>query len=255
MARPVALVTGASRGIGKQLCFDLAAAGHDVVCVARSSRERPTKLPGTVDATAEGVRERGARAMAVGLDVRDEAAIASLVERVHREWGRCDLLVNNAAVAPPLPALEDSTRRWRLAVDVNLNGPFYLTYHLAPRMAKDGGGRIVNVSSAAAVFPQFGRASYTATKSALEAMTRALAHDLAGRVAVNGLRIDLPVWSEGFAETLGGGGHGFEEAVIVSDAILWLARQPLAQTGEIFTLTGLRERGVVRPPTTAGREN
>ena len=61
MSRPVALVTGASRGIGKRLCFDLAAAGHDVVCVARSSRDHPSKLPGTVDATAEGVRERGGR--------------------------------------------------------------------------------------------------------------------------------------------------------------------------------------------------
>jgi len=249
MSKPVALVTGASRGIGKRLCFDLAAAGHDVVCVARSSRDHPSKLPGTVEETAEGARERGARALAVGLDVRDEAAIASLVERVYDEWGRCDLLVNNAAVAPPRPALEDSTKRWRLAVDVNVNGPFYFTYYLAPRMAKDGGGRIVNVSSAAAVFPEFGRASYTATKSALEAMTKALGHDLAERVAVNCLRIDIPIWSEGFAETIGGADFHFEDAVIVSDAILWLAREPLSRTAEVFTLTGLREQGIVRPPT------
>jgi 7-alpha-hydroxysteroid dehydrogenase len=252
MSKPVALVTGASRGIGKALCFDLADAGHDVVCVARSSRDHPSKLPGTVDATAEGVRERGGRALAVGLDVRDETAVASLVERVYDEWGRCDLLVNNAAVAPPRPALEDSTKRWRLAVDVNVNGPFYFTYYLAPRMAKAGAGRIVNVSSAAAVFPEFGRASYTATKSALEAMTRALGHDLAGRVAVNCLRIDLPVWSEGFAETIGGGDFRFEDAIIVCDAILWLARQPLSHTAEVVTLTGLREQGIVRPPTARG---
>jgi NAD(P)-dependent dehydrogenase (short-subunit alcohol dehydrogenase family) len=251
MSNPVALVTGASRGIGKQLCFDLAAAGHDVVCVARSSRDNPSKLPGTVDETAAGVRERGARALAVGLDVRDEAAIASLVERVYEEWGRCDLLVNNAAVAPPRPALEDSTKRWRLAVDVNVNGPFYFTYYLAPRMAKDFGGRIVNVSSVVAVMPQFGRASYTATKCALEGMTRALGHDLADRVAVNCLRIDIPVWSEGFAETLGGGELAFEDAVVISDAILWLAREPLSQTAEVFTVTGLRDQGVVRPPSPA----
>jgi NAD(P)-dependent dehydrogenase (short-subunit alcohol dehydrogenase family) len=181
--------------------------------------------------------------------VRDEAAIASLVERVYDEWGRCDLLVNNAAVAPPRPALEDSTKRWRLAVDVNVNAPFYFIYYLAPRMAKDGGARIVNISSAAAVFPEFGRASYTATKSALEAMTKALGHDLAERVAVNCLRIDIPIWSEGFAETIGGGDFAFEDAVIVSDAILWLVREPLSHTAEVFTLTGLREQGIVRPPT------
>ncbi len=195
MSNSVALVTGASRGIGKQLCFDLADAGYDVVCVARSSNENRSKLPGTVDETADAVRKRGVQAMPVGLDVRDEAAIASLVDRVYGEWGRCDLLVNNAAVAPPRPALEDSTKRWRLAVDVNVNGPFYLIYHLAPRMSGDGDGRIVNISSAAAVFPEFGRASYTATKSALEAMTRALGHDMKTRVAVNCIRIDIPVWS------------------------------------------------------------
>ncbi len=252
MPNPVALVTGASRGIGKQLCFDLADAGYDVVCVARSSHENRSKLPGTVDETADAVRKRGVQAMPVGLDVRDEAAIASLAERVYEEWGRCDLLVNNAAVAPPRPALEDSTKRWRLAVDVNLNGPFYLIYHLAPRMSGDGGGRIVNISSAAAVFPEFGRASYTATKSALEAMTRALGHDLKNRVAVNCLRIDIPIWSEGFADTLDGEDLAFEAAVICSDAILWLAREPLSRTAEVFTLTGLRKQGIVRPPTPAG---
>ena len=255
MSNPVALVTGASRGIGKQLCFDLADAGYDVVCVARSSSENRSKLPGTVDDTADAIRKqckRGVQVMPVGLDVRDEAAIVSLVDRLYEQWGRCDLLVNNAAVAPPLPALEDSTKRWRLAVDVNINGPFYLTYHLAPRMIADGGGRIINISSSAAVFPEFGRASYTATKSALEAMTRALGHDLKNRVAVNCLRIDFPIWSEGFAETLDGQDLVFESPVICSDAILWLAREPLSRTAEVFTLTGLREQGIVRPPTSAG---
>jgi NAD(P)-dependent dehydrogenase (short-subunit alcohol dehydrogenase family) len=250
MPHPVAVVTGASRGIGKQLCFDLAAAGYDVVCVARSTKQHPSKLPGTVEETAGGVLDLGRRAMPVGLDVRDEGAIAALVERIYQEWGRCDLLVNNAAVAPPRPALEDSTKRWRLAVDVNLNGPFYFTYYLGPRMASDDGGRVVNVSSVVAVMPEFGRASYTATKCALEGMTRALGLDLEKRVAVNGLRIDIPIWSEGFTETLGAEGRpAFEDAAIVSDAVLWLAEQPLAHTAEIHTLSELRERGIVRPPT------
>ena len=252
-AEPVALVTGASRGIGRRLALDLAAAGYDVVCVARTSRAAPGKLPGTVEETAEGVERAGRRAMAVGLDVQDEAGVAALAERIHGEWGRCDVLVNNAAIAPPRPALADSVRRWRLAVDVNLNGPFYLMYHLCRRMA--GGGRVVNVSSGAAVTPSFGRPSYTATKLALEGLTQALAHELAGRAAVNCIRIDMPIWTEGFDATLPDGFDTslFEDAVIMSDAVLWLVRQGLDYTGRILTLGELRERGIVRPQTTARR--
>lgn len=254
MSTPVALVTGASRGIGKRLSADLAAAGYDVVCAARSSRDAPARLPGTVEETAEAVERAGRRAMAVGLDVQDEAAVAALATRVYEQWGRCDVLVNNAAIAPPKPALADSVRRWRLAVDVNLNGPFYLMYHLCGRMAA-GGGRVINVSSGAAVTPSFGRPSYTATKLALEGLTQALAHELAGRVAVNCIRIDMPIWTEGFDATLPPDfdTSGFEDTVVMSDAVLWLLRQEVAYTGHVLTLGALRAGGVVRPPTRAAR--
>jgi NAD(P)-dependent dehydrogenase (short-subunit alcohol dehydrogenase family) len=248
--RKVAVVTGASRGIGKQLASDLAKEGYDVACLARSSREQPSKLPGTVDETADLVRKAGREAMAVALDVRDEDAIAAFTERLYADWGRCDLLINNAAVAPPRRALDDTTRRWRLAVDVNLNGPFYFLYHLGRRMREQDGGRAVNLSSLAALAPSFGRASYTATKLGLEGLTQALGHDLAGRVAVNCLRIDVPVYSEGFDETLGGQhSFEFEDPVIISDAILWLAKQPIEHTGKIHSVTELRAEGVVRPQT------
>jgi citronellol/citronellal dehydrogenase len=242
----VAVVTGASRGIGRRLAEDLAGRGFDVVCVARTSRAQPSKLPGTVEDAAEAVEKRGRRALAAALDVRDEQAVAALAERVYGEWGRCDLLVNNAAVAPPRPALEETTKRWRLAVDVNLNAPFWFMYHLCPRMQQ---GRVINVSSVAAVMPSFGRASYTTTKRALEALSESLAHDLRGRVAVNALRIDVPVYSEGFEATLPPDGLAYEDAVVVSDAVLWLIGQPISHTGRIESITGLRERGIVRPPT------
>jgi NAD(P)-dependent dehydrogenase (short-subunit alcohol dehydrogenase family) len=250
MSRPVAVVTGASRGIGKKLAVDLAGAGFDVVCVARTSAANPSKLPGTVEETADGVRSFGRRAMAVALDVRNEAAVMQLADRIFGDWGRCDLLINNAAVAPPRPALDDSTKRWRLAFDVNVNGPFYFMYYLCPRMAQAGGGRVINVSSSAAIFPEFGRASYTATKRALEGLSEALGHDLRGRVAVNCLRIDLPIWSEGFEFTLPADAKlDYEDPVIVTDAVLWLIEQPISHTGEIHTLTRLREKEIVRPLT------
>jgi NAD(P)-dependent dehydrogenase (short-subunit alcohol dehydrogenase family) len=163
--------------------------------------------------------------------------------------------VNNAAVAPPKPALADSVKRWRMAVDVNLNGPFYLMYHLCPRMAAAGGGRVINVSSGAAVTPSFGRPSYTATKLALEGLTESLAHELAGRVAVNCIRIDMPIWTEGFDATLPDDFDTsfFEDAAVMSDAVRWLLQQGLDYTGRILTLGALRAEGVVRGPTRAVR--
>ena len=251
--RPVAVVTGASRGIGKQLCLDLATAGYNVVAAARSSAEAPSKLPGTIDETAELVRAAGGQAMPATLDVRDEDAVAALANRVFAEWGRCDLLVNNAAVAVPGPTLEQPTRRWRMAVDVNLNGPFYLMYYFCPRMAEAGEGRVVNISSAASVAPGFGRISYTVTKRALEALTEGMAHELAGKVAVNCIRLELSVWSEGYTFTLPGRDFSdFEDPVVMSDATLWMARQPLTYTGHVITIGELRLQGAVRGVTRIG---
>jgi NAD(P)-dependent dehydrogenase (short-subunit alcohol dehydrogenase family) len=140
-------------------------------------------------------------------------------------------------------------------VDVNVNGPFYLIYHLAPRMIEAGEGRGVNISSGASQAPNFGRASYTTTKAALEAMTESLAHDLRGKVAVNCVRLELPVWTEGFAATLPKDSPlPFEDPVIMSDAVLWFARQPLEVTGRIATIGELREQGHVRPFTPAQRD-
>jgi NAD(P)-dependent dehydrogenase (short-subunit alcohol dehydrogenase family) len=117
-------------------------------------------------------------------------------------------------------------------------------------MREQDGGRAVNVSSLAALAPWFGRASYTATKLGLEGLSQALGHDLAGRVAVNCLRIDVPVWSEGFDATLAEGHEfRFEDPVIISDAVLWLTRQPLTHTAKIHSVTELRAEGIVRPQT------
>lgn len=251
MEAPVAVITGASRGIGKQLAVDFARAGYDVVCLARSTGEHPTKLPGTVDDTAALVREAGRRALALALNVQNEDEVAAVAERVYAELGRCDVLINNAAVAVPGPTLELPTKRWRLAVDVNLNGPLYMAWHFCPRMAKAGGGSVVNISSFAAVTPEFGRISYSASKAALEVLTQGLAHELRDqRIAVNCIRLELSVWSEGYAFTLPGQDTSdFEDPVIMSDAALWLAKQPHDYTGHVLTIGELRDLGAVRAPT------
>lgn len=249
-SQKVAVVTGASRGIGKRLSVDLAGNGYDVVCTARSSSSSPGKLPGTIDETASLVEAAGSRAMAVGLDVRDEDAVNALAERVFGEWGRCDLLINNAAVAPPGLSLQEPVKRWKLAVDVNVNGPFYFMHAFAPRMDQ---GRAINISSGASLAPQFNRASYTVTKRALEALTECHAWELRNKVAVNCIQLELQVWTEGYTATLGEGNYeGFEDPVIMSDAVLWLADQPIDYTGNVLTIAKMRDMGVVRPVTKVG---
>lgn len=252
MANKVALITGASRGIGKQLAIDFALAGYDIAAVARSTAESPTKLPGTVDETAELVREAGQRCVTIGADLQDADAIDRVVDATYSELGQVDVLINNAAVAPPGKALEGSRNRWRLAVDINVNAPFYLMHAICPRMAEAGGGAVINIGSGAAVSPEFGRVSYTTTKRALEAMTESLAHDLSGSgVSVNCLRLELSVYSEGYAFTLGEQVKQmeFEDPIIMSDACLWMVAQGPDWTGKIVTIADLRKYGAVRPRT------
>lgn len=255
MSRPVAVITGASRGIGKQLSIDLAREGYDIVAIARSTADSPTKLPGTVDETVALAREAGGpgcRALAVGLDVRDEDGVQALADRVKAEFGRCDLVVNNAAIAPPGATLGSPMRRWRLAIDINVNGPLYFMNSFVPLMTP-GDGRVINISSSAAVAPEFGRASYTTTKRALEALTECIGWEMRDKVAVNCIRLELSVWSEGYTATLPDMDFSdFEDPVIMSDATLWLARQPIAYTGRVLTIAQMRAMGAVRSVTRIG---
>ena len=252
MTRPVVVITGASRGIGKQMAVDFAANGYDVACLARSARGAETKLPGTVDETAEAVEQAGGRALPLSVDIRSEEQVERAAERVYQEFGRCDVVINNAAVAGPGRTLELPSKSWRLGVDVNINGPYYMMMAFCPRMLAAGEGRVINVSSMVSQMPEFGRINYTVTKRALEAMTDGFAYELRGKIAVNCIRLELMVWSEGFASTLGETSKaGFEHPAVMSDAALWIACQPLDYTGHIVTIGELRDIGVVRGPTPA----
>lgn len=258
MASPVVFITGASRGIGKQLAVDFAARGYDVVAAARSTSDSPTKLPGTVDETAALVEAQGQRCLAIGLDLQDEEQIHAAVAQAMVEFGRIDVLINNAAIAPPGKSMEAPTRRWKLAVEINVNAPFYLTHAVVPHMREAGGGRIINISSGASSSPEFGRVSYTTTKRALEAMTESLGHELKeDKIAVNCIKLELSVYSEGYEFTLPGVDTAdFEDPVIMSDAALWFADQPLDYTAKVYTIAEMRELDAVRGVTrVADRED
>ncbi len=248
----VALITGASRGIGKQLAVDFAQSGYDIAALARSTADTPTKLPGTVDETAQLVEAAGRECLPIGANLARVEDLDRAVAETYDRFGRIDVLINNAAIAPPGKALESDRRLWSLAVEVNVNAPFYLTHAVAPRMAAGDGGAIINIGSGAAISPEFGRASYTTTKRALEAMSESLASDLKGSgVSVNCLRLELSVWSEGYAFTLGERAKemDFEDPVIMSDACLWIAAQGPDWTGRIVTIADLRKYDAVRGRT------
>ena len=192
------------------------------------------------------------KAIAVGLDVRDEEGIQALAERVRNEFGRCDLVVNNAAIAPPGATLTAPLRRWRMAMDINVHGPMYFMYFFAPLLAESN-GRVINISSSASIAPEFGRASYTTTKRALEALTECMGFEMKAKVAVNCIRLELSVWSEGYTFTLPDMDFSdFEDPIIMSDATFWLLRQPLSYTGKVLTISDMRAMGAVRAVTRIG---
>ena len=207
----VVIVTGASRGIGRQMALGLARQGAKVVITARTEQEKEGKAPGTIYQTLEEVRALGGPALAVRCDVADEAGVAHLVEQTISEFGRIDALVNNAGVGIYKSFEQTSIWEWDRVVAVNLRGPFLTCRAVYPIMRQQGGGAIVNISSGAAesVFSQtinINRpaelsligVAYGASKAGLERLTTGLAAEW-GRdnIAVNALKPRRPVVTEG----------------------------------------------------------
>ena len=112
----VAFITGASRGIGKQLAQDFAIAGYDIAAVARSTADTPTKLPGTVNETAQLVEEAGQQCLPIGANLAKVEDLDNAVAATYDRFGQIDVLINNAAIAPPGKALESGRNLWSLAV-------------------------------------------------------------------------------------------------------------------------------------------
>lgn len=239
----VAIVTGASRGIGREVALALARGGVDVVCAARSTQDAPSKLPGTIEETARQVEAIGQRALAVACDVSDEAQVASMVERTLRELGRIDLVVNNAAVNSRAPLVETPAKLWDLVMRVNLRGTFLCSRAVLPHMIERGSGRIVNVSSGAAVMPalaaKLGVIPYAVSKAAVEALTEALAEEVRSHnIAVTCLRIETAVATEG-ARIVSDDAEmpsGWVEPQVAARALVWLARRDLDDSGRTVTI-------------------
>ncbi len=240
----VAVVTGASRGIGKAIAIDFAKAGADIVVSARTSEKAPSELPGTIEETARAVEAEGRRALALSVDVTKQEQIEGMSRRTIEEFGKCDILVNNAGISMPAPFHETSLKRWDLVMNVNLRGPVMCMQSFLPGMIERKRGSIINISSFLAEVRLPGMVSYSVSKMALEKLTEYSGEELkAHNIAVNALRIELMLASEGWMYRNPGMDFStWEKPEAASEATLWMARQDPSWTGNVITIAEVRER-------------
>ncbi len=173
----VILVTGGSRGLGYQMVKAFAEQGADLVIASR-------KLD-ACEAVAEEVRALGCRALAVACHVGKWAEVERLVEVVYAEFGRIDVLVNNAGMSPAVPSHEVTEELFDKVLGLNFKGPFRLAALVAQRMAAGEGGSIINISSTGGIRPAPQIVPYAGAKAALNAMSAGLAQEYGPKVRVN----------------------------------------------------------------------
>jgi NAD(P)-dependent dehydrogenase (short-subunit alcohol dehydrogenase family) len=239
----IAVVTGASRGIGKAIALAYGEAGATVVCTSRTTDATPSKLPGTNDETLRAIEAAGGHGLAVRCDVRLEDDVEHLRATVIDMFGRCDILVNNAGISFPGNTLDLPIKRWDLVMEVNLRGPYLTFKAFAPHMIEQGGGLILNVSSAAAIVVGAGRLSYSVSKAALDKLSVGLAAELDPfNVQCISLGLELPVLTEGFELVNPGADTStWEPPAIMGEAALWLAERAARYNGQVVTMKQLRE--------------
>ena len=277
----VVFVTGASRGIGEYIAYEFASLGADIALMAKSTTTSPHRVfEGTIESTAERVRTYGVEALAVQGDVSHEDDVRRAREATLDRFGRCDILVNNAAVSYVGPFLELSNKRWQILLAVNVLGPVMLSKEFLPQMLERGDGRIINISSGSgridqdtsamdtsggAAGEQFGEAAfgeagqglgdsllaYGTSKAALNRFTVGLAQEVRGKgVGVNALAVGAATPAYRF--TLPNADYSKNELPEApAQLTTWLAAQPPEFTGRLLDqselLPELRANGIVRP--------
>ncbi len=236
----VAIVTGASRGIGLAIARRFAAEGARVACLARTVEEGTHPLPGSLNTTIQEIRAAGGEAIAVGADVSEFEDCERAVHETRRVFGPVDVLVNNAALTYFIPVAEFPVKRWLTSVAVNVHGPFYLSKLCLQDMIPRGRGAIVNISSGAAIgpgrgpyrsVPPLGGTLYGLEKAALERFTQGLASEVYHQgISVTCVSPSQVVPTPGvlFHRLLERADHpDAEPPEVMADAVLLLATAPL----------------------------
>ena len=175
----VVLVTGGSRGLGYRMAMAFAQRGADVIVASRKLEN--------CEKVAEEVRALGRRALAVGMHAGRWADCDALTEQAYDQFGRVDVLVNNAGMSPACPSHDVTEALFDSVLNLNFKGPFRLASQIGQRMATGTGGAIINISSIASIRAAPGVVPYSGAKAALNAMTVSLAREYAPKVRVNAI--------------------------------------------------------------------
>lgn len=242
LAGKVAIVTGASRGVGAATAVLLAERGCKVACAARATDDAPLPIPGTIDETVRRITNGGGDAIAVATNLARDEEVERLVVTTLEHFGRVDVLINNAAITFP-GDLEMDLKRFDLVMQVDLRAALIAIRAVTPAMRAQGGGAIVNISSVAGLNYIPGLMAYGMAKAALEHLTVSAAHQLQPfGIAVNTFRIDIPVASEGFVFNMPDADHSdWEPSEVAAEGIIWMLEQPPSYTGHNAGMARLRE--------------
>ena len=235
----VALVTGASRGIGQATALELAKHGAKVVVnYARSSE--------AAEGTAEAISNAGGEAIAVKADVSQAEEVDNLIKTTLDKFGRIDVLVNNAGITEDTLLLRMKPEQWQVVIDLNLTGVFLCTKAVSKPMIKQRSGRIINIASVAGQMGNPGQANYSAAKAGVIGFTKTVAKELANRgVTVNAIApgfiatdMTEDLKSDKIIELIPLNRYGKPEEV--AGTIRFLAADPAASyiTGQVFNVDG-----------------
>ncbi|MFN2099927.1 SDR family NAD(P)-dependent oxidoreductase [Altererythrobacter sp. MF3-039] len=233
----IALVTGGSRGLGREMVLALAERGADCIIASRKIEACET--------VAEEVRALGRKAMAYGVHCGRWDEIDGLIGAAYAEFGRVDILINNAGMGPACPSHEVTEQLFDSVLNLNFKGPFRLASQVGKRMADGDGGSIINLSSTASLHAVPGVVPYGSAKAAINAMSMSLAREYAPKVRVNTLvpgpfLTDIAkAWSEEARETqpvaMGRPGNPDE---IVTAALMLASPKSSYTTGALVQVDG-----------------
>jgi citronellol/citronellal dehydrogenase len=246
VSQKTAIITGASRGIGRAIALGLARAGWAVVVAAKTTTSTD-KLPGSIHTVAAEVEALGAPALAVQTDVRDEAQIESLAQQTLDRFGRIDLLVNNAGALYWQPLLQTPAKRFDLVMDVNARAACLCCRAVLPSMIKQRWGHIINMSPPLDPGMVPGRIAYAISKLGMTLLTVGLAEEVrAHNVAVNSLWPVTIIESQASINWGLGTPAMWRKPDILVDCVLRIvAKEPAAVTGQaLLDEDFLRSEGV-----------